>query len=333
MSKIQAYSCYQDNMVSVVIPTHNRKNFIGETVDSVLAQTYTDLEVVVVDDGSTDGTGDYMRARYASEPRVRYIWQENAERSAARNRGIDEARGEFLAFLDSDDLWLPKKLELQMALMEARPELVMVLCWTSNAGLKEDQSVFTILPEKEDCNTEGFHQRLVALNRIISATPLIRKSVFEKCAKFSLDDKVICFEDWELWIRVACYGEVDVVPQVLAIRRHHPGNTEKLVTPPDYQVIVSNVRRNLPVEKWQELRQAALKSYWHRYHNQPPHGFAERVKGLTGGLSIFGREFFKEVLSGSRAGICWYMIGSEMQNCLLRMKSRLGSRCRQRSVL
>jgi len=319
-------------MVSVVIPTHNRKEFIGETVDSVLAQTYTDLEVIVVDDGSTDGTSDYMQTRYADEPRVRYVWQENAERSAARNRGIDEARGEFVAFLDSDDLWLPKKLEMQMRLMEARPEVVMALCWTSNCGLKEDQSVFTILPEKEDCNTQGFHQRLVALNRIISATPLIRKSVFEKCAKFSLDDKVICFEDWELWIRVACYGKVDVVPQVLAIRRHHPGNTEKLITPPDYQVIVSNVRRNLPSGKWQDLRQAALESYWNRYHKHPPLGFVQRMNGLIGGARIFGRGFFKEVLSGARADICWYVIGSEMQNRLLRTKSRLGRLVRRDKV-
>ena len=145
-------------MVSVVIPTHNRVEFIGETVDSVLAQTYTDLEVIIVDDGSSDGTGDYIRSRYADDSRVRYIWQENAERSAARNRGIDEARGEFVAFLDSDDLWLPKKLELQMQIMEARPEVVMVLGWTSRFGLQEDRSEFTTLPEEKDCAAEGFHK-------------------------------------------------------------------------------------------------------------------------------------------------------------------------------
>jgi glycosyltransferase involved in cell wall biosynthesis len=311
-------------MVSVVIPTHNRKDFIGETVDSVLAQTYTDLEVIVVDDGSTDGTGDYMRSRYADDARVRYIWQENAERSAARNRGIDEARGEFVAFLDSDDLWLPKKLELQMQVMEARPKVVMVLCWTSNIGLVEGQSVFTLLPEKEDCETEGFHQRLVALNRIISATPVIRKSIFEQCGKFCLDDKVICFEDWELWIRVACFGKVDTVPRILAIRRHHPGNTEKPIAPPDYRVIASNVRKNLPVEKWQELHQSALMSYWERYRQQPPRSFAERMRGLIGGFAIFGSQFSHEIFSRSKAHICWYIIGSPMQHRILRMKSFLG---------
>jgi glycosyltransferase involved in cell wall biosynthesis len=108
--------------VSVVIPTFNRAQQVQAALKSVLAQTYPELEVVVVDDGSTDGTGEAIQ-RLISHPRgncrqVRYFFQPNQGQSAARNKGIDEARGEWVAFLDSDDVWLPEKLEWQVCAIE-----------------------------------------------------------------------------------------------------------------------------------------------------------------------------------------------------------------------
>ena len=102
--------------VSVVIPTYNRANRVGSTIDSVLAQTFSDLEVIVVDDGSSDGTGQVLREAYGD--RIRYIYQNNQGASVARNRGIEEARGEWIAFLDSDDLWEKDKLEWQFKALE-----------------------------------------------------------------------------------------------------------------------------------------------------------------------------------------------------------------------
>ena len=101
-------------LVSVIIPTYNRSRFLGEALDSALNQTYKEQEIIVVDDGSTDGTSQLMREY---EPRIRYIYQERSERSSARNRGVSESCGEYIAFLDSDDLWLPEKIERQVKIL------------------------------------------------------------------------------------------------------------------------------------------------------------------------------------------------------------------------
>jgi glycosyltransferase involved in cell wall biosynthesis len=102
--------------VSVVIPTYNRADIVGKTIDSALAQTFSDLEVIVVDDGSTDGTGKILEETYGD--RIRYFFQANQGASVARNRGIEEARGQWIAFLDSDDLWEKDKLEWQFKALE-----------------------------------------------------------------------------------------------------------------------------------------------------------------------------------------------------------------------
>ncbi len=127
-------------LVSVVIPTFNRAYCLARTLDSVLAQTHADLEALVIDDGSTDGTRELIQARYAAEPRVRYIQQENRGVAAARNHGIRMARGDFVALLDSDDIWQPWKIELQLRCMQQYPELGMV--WTDMEAIDPSGHVF-----------------------------------------------------------------------------------------------------------------------------------------------------------------------------------------------
>jgi glycosyltransferase involved in cell wall biosynthesis len=105
------------NNVSVIVPAFNSSTYIGETIQSVLEQTHSALEILVIDDGSTDNTADVVR-RYP----VRYFCQQNAGPSAARNTGIANARGEFIAFLDSDDLWIPQKLAVQLEAFRHHPD-------------------------------------------------------------------------------------------------------------------------------------------------------------------------------------------------------------------
>ena len=112
--------------ISVVIPTHNRVDLLPRAIKSVLEQTYKDIEIVVVSDGSTDGTDEYMK-QYADNPNVKYIsYHPGRGGNYARNAGFDAAKGEFVAFLDDDDEWGPTKIEKQVALMEADEEVGLV---------------------------------------------------------------------------------------------------------------------------------------------------------------------------------------------------------------
>jgi GT2 family glycosyltransferase len=117
-----------NGLVSAIIPTYNRAYCVTRAIDSVLAQTYANVEVVVIDDGSTDNTAEVIRERYGQEPRARYVHQQNAGVSAARNTGLSCARGEFLALCDSDDFWHPWKLAAQVAALDQFPEVGLV--WT-----------------------------------------------------------------------------------------------------------------------------------------------------------------------------------------------------------
>jgi glycosyltransferase involved in cell wall biosynthesis len=116
------------DLVSVVIPTYNRAYCVGRAIESVRKQSHTNWELILVDDGSTDNTAEFVSLHYSSDPRIRYIHQGNAGVSVARNTGISAARGNFIALLDSDDAWKPWKLELQLACFRAFPEVGMV--WT-----------------------------------------------------------------------------------------------------------------------------------------------------------------------------------------------------------
>ena len=127
------------NLVSVIIPTWNRSAALAKAIDSVIAQTHVNWEVIVVDDGSTDDTGNMVSELSNRDPRIRYIYQTNAGVSAARNRGIALVKGNFVAFLDSDDLWEPWKVELQVSCLKEHPELGMI--WTDMVAIGPDGAV------------------------------------------------------------------------------------------------------------------------------------------------------------------------------------------------
>jgi glycosyltransferase involved in cell wall biosynthesis len=126
-------------LVSVIVPTYNRAYCLARAVDSALGQTHQNVEVILIDDGSTDNTAAQVLEKYGSEARVRYTHQANTGISGARNAGISRARGEYVALLDSDDVWLPWKLEAQLACMHAHPELGMT--WTDMIAIDPDERV------------------------------------------------------------------------------------------------------------------------------------------------------------------------------------------------
>jgi glycosyltransferase involved in cell wall biosynthesis len=127
------------DLVSVIIPSYNRAYCIATTVDSVLAQSHGNLEILIVDDGSKDATRDLIAERYGREPRVKYLYQANAGVSAARNHGLRIATGDYLALLDSDDMWLPWKVEAQLRCLAALPSAGMI--WTDMDAIGPDGEI------------------------------------------------------------------------------------------------------------------------------------------------------------------------------------------------
>jgi glycosyltransferase involved in cell wall biosynthesis len=202
--------------VSVIIPTYNRRELVQGAVDSVLDQTYGDYEIIVVDDGSQDGTGEIIAACYGD--RVRYVYQENAGESAARNRGIALARGTLVALLDSDDIWLRDKLARQVPLLERSPQAGVVFCQALLVDAL-DRSL-DVPPAGHDLVPDDLKlESLLFRNTITASTALIRRSALREVGGF--DQTVRFGEDWELWLRLRERWDFAFLPEPLVRVRVH----------------------------------------------------------------------------------------------------------------
>ena len=287
----------EPGLVSVVIPTFNRCELVLEAIDSVLAQTYPSLEVLVIDDGSTDGTGEAVAARYAREPRVRYTWQTNAERSTARNAGIEQARGEFVAFLDSDDCWLPKKLEKQLAVLAADPSLDLVHTdFAISSGL-EPTPMAAARAACEGVMQGHLFPSLLQSDPIGTLTVVVRRSALTERGAFSTDRRIIPFEDWELWTRITYRSRVGYVPERLAVYRSHDGNTGVPIEPENFLVFQEHVAAYIRPEDRNIAAKAFLEGYWRALLHGRQTGWRllaalPAAKRLAGWRS-FGRQLWK----------------------------------------
>jgi len=203
--------------VSVVVTTYNRSDLLEQTLRSILDQTFTDLEVIVVDNCSTDGTWGFLAG--VGDSRVRPFSNANHGVIAVnRNFGIDRAQGEFVAFCDDDDLWEPEKLRLQVALMDARSEVV--LCY-SNASTFHGDS--TLSPRMISRRVErGHFCALLRGNFIPNSSVLVRRRAFDEVGVLSVDGTLR--EDYEMWMRIALNHELAGLDQALIRYRVHPSN-------------------------------------------------------------------------------------------------------------
>jgi glycosyltransferase involved in cell wall biosynthesis len=203
--------------VSVVIPTYNYGRFLGEAIESVLAQTCKPAEVIVVDDGSTDETATVVES--FSERGVRYIRQENAGVCAARNRGVAESTGELIAFLDADDTWDATKLEKQIARFAADPEVGLVHCGTCVF----DGATGATLQLQIEGAEDGVVEDLLLWQKPGMPGPggtiMVPKSTFTKVGGF--DIRMKCGEDWDFCYRVARVAKVAFVAEPLVNYRSH----------------------------------------------------------------------------------------------------------------
>ncbi len=245
--------------VSVVIPTYNTAKYISEAVESVLAQTYRDFEIIVVDDGSTDNTYEVIKQCHANnvqevqlievinpfertkltEPNQRtqqtkllYIYQTNGGRASARNTGIKAAKGKYVAFLDSDDLWTPGKLEKQVEIMEGNENIGFL--FGDKQRFSDDGKIITssmFARRGYDLNFFGDplfvrdpYRKLLEANFIPTGTIILRRECFDRSGLF---DEAIYVEDWEFWLRIALFNNLAYSTEIWEMERDREGSGSK----------------------------------------------------------------------------------------------------------
>lgn len=230
--------------VSIIIPTYNRAHLICHSIDSILAQTYRDYEIIVIDDGSTDNTGEALK-RYGS--RIKYVRQENRGFGAARNRGLEEVTGEYIAFLDSDDLWKDYKLALQVELMERLPQAVFLftdftilkpsgdmfpkglstwheskLAWDEIYGQKVSSSSLGLTRSAEkdfDLYLGNIYGPLLEEPLVLPSSAIVRRSSLRPEILFTVGDPL--YADWDFFARLAKDGTACYVDFETTINRSH----------------------------------------------------------------------------------------------------------------
>jgi len=195
--------------VSVIITTYNRREFVREAIESVLAQDFSDYEIIVVDDGSTDGTREALGAI----KNITYCYQENRGVSRARNQGLEIAQGRFISFLDSDDLWTPKKLAIQTGLMQRSSETS--VSYTDEIWIRKGSRVN---PKNKHRKYSGLiFERCLPLCIISPSSVMLRREVFEIVDGF--DESLPVCEDYDLWLRIAARFPILFIDEKLIVKR------------------------------------------------------------------------------------------------------------------
>lgn len=203
--------------VSVVIPTYNRRGRIGRSIESVSGQTKAPQAILVVDDGSTDGTADWVRKSY---PGVTVIEQEHTGVSAARNRGIESAATDWIAFLDSDDCWMPDKLEKQMRALALNPGYR--ICHTEERWIYRGRERPVAVPYRKKGG--WIFRNCLAVCAISPSTVVVHRKVFEEVGYF--DESLPACEDYDLWLRITSRMPVLLVDELLIEK--HGGHRDQL---------------------------------------------------------------------------------------------------------
>jgi len=207
-----------ENRVSAIITAYNSERFISDAIASVMAQTRPIDEFVVIDDGSIDDTAQVVSSCF--EKGIRYIWQSNRGASIARNRGIQETTGEYIAFLDADDIWLEDKTKRQMDFLLSHPDIALV----SGAEWWWDVTRNKCHLEVRSPKKSGAIRREILISNYIGNPSMVimRRSVLKEVGLFDP-----CFhwgEDWELWIRIASHHKVAILPEPVIVYRSHVDN-------------------------------------------------------------------------------------------------------------
>jgi glycosyltransferase involved in cell wall biosynthesis len=206
--------------VSAVVPAYNAARTIARTLESALTQTISDLEVIVVDDGSTDATREIVKG--FDDPRVHLVSQENAGVASARNTGVAHCRGEWVAFLDADDIWLPNKLQRQLELMAAEPG-----CMASQGSAYFVDDELRPMKLRHCVPVENPLLTFLRFQNLPNAASswIVRRKLLDQIGGF--DPELVILEDWEFSLRLARYAKPLCIDEPLTLYRVHPGNRSR----------------------------------------------------------------------------------------------------------
>lgn len=207
--------------VSVIIPAYNAASYTIEAVESILNQTFKDFEIIVVDDGSTDNTKKLLQP-YIDCCKIDYIYKENGGASSARNMGIKASKGQYVACLDCDDLWLPDKLKICTEFLDKNPEVGLVytrVCFIDLHG--------NIVGIPGGCCYSGMvFEKLIGNNFIVNSTPVVKKGCFAKVGLF--DESIFYPADWDMWLRISEHYPIAYLDTILTkYRVRERSNFEK----------------------------------------------------------------------------------------------------------
>lgn len=251
----------EQGLVSVIVPVYNRAHYVGATIDSILEQTYSNIEIVLVNDGSTDNSLEVLNEYQKQEPaKIVIIDQKNQGQVASRNNAIRQAKGKFIAFLDSDDLWKPEKLALQIPLFGGNVGLV----YSGIDNIDEHGKIVST----ELCNESivgNILPQLLIRNRMTGGTVVVTKKALDEVGLF--DEAFNAAENWDLWIRVCLKYQAALVNKALVQYRVHPGNMSKdrtLMLAAKEDIVkkhCSNKPENAELEKHYNRAKADL-AYW-----------------------------------------------------------------------
>lgn len=252
-------------IVSIIIPAYNQGEFLKQAIQSSLAQTFSDFEVIVVDDGSTDSTPQVVKE--FTDTRIHYIRQENKGLSGARNTGILNARGEYLTFLDSDDLFLPEKLTLLTAEFRRHPEAGMIAGQAKlidQHGRPIDSTFNSVMP--------GDSAELILGNPFHVGSVMVLKSWQEKIGGF--DESLRSYEDWDMWLRLVRAGcKIMTIDQPVSLYRFHTAQMTRngnQMTRSSFAVLDKTFSQTDLPARWQQLHDQA---YANAHIRAAAHGY------------------------------------------------------------
>lgn len=230
--------------VSIIMPAYNAENYIGKSVKSVLDQTFKNWELIIIDDGSSDRTAEICKKYVSLDNRIIYVFQENSKQATARNNGLKIAKGDIIAFLDSDDLWLPTKLELSLSYFDLNKfDLIFTDSYSGSdyeIKIESDLNKMNVI-ESEYFGKEALAQ-FIEFNRIPILTVLVKKQIIENINFF--DSQCVLAEDYDLWLRLLKAGyrfkSINLPLSIYRVQQNSSTASDRLTVESVLNIIMKN---------------------------------------------------------------------------------------------